>query len=292
MAVGSQISVFRSLESETSYSQAYSAALKLWPIPYEEIFVPTRFGNTHVIASGPANADPLVLLHPAGCGATIWFRNVCAFAQRFRTYAVDTIGEVNLSVLTRPVQSRQGFADWIVDLFAGLQIDKADIVGNSFGGFLTLNTALYLPDRVKHIVLISPAATFVQMWPWIWHFFPAYMSGSKRLLKSAYDWIWQGFPIDPCIAQLRAITSISGVPHHVAPSIYKDGELRSIKAPTLLLIGDHEVIYRKEKAFHRAMRLIPHLKTDVVPNANHNAEYTAAGHVNQTVLAFLTTCHD
>jgi pimeloyl-ACP methyl ester carboxylesterase len=281
------ISTFRSPEDEAQHNAAYETALRMWPVPYEELYIPTRFGDTHVIASGSKEAAPLFLFHPSGCGAVIWYRNAGPLSQHFRTYAVDTMGEVNKSILVRPIQSRQEFANWMVDLFSGLQIEKADMVGNSFGGFLTLNTALYLPERVKKIVLISPAATFVQMWGWTLHFFPAYMTGSKRLLVNAYKWIWQDFPSDECIQQLRAITRGSGVPHHIPPSVFSDAELQKLQIPTLLLIGDHEVIYKPEHAIRRASRLVAGLRAEIVPNANHNAEYTAAEVVNEKILNFL-----
>jgi pimeloyl-ACP methyl ester carboxylesterase len=283
-----KISIFPSPEIEAQFDSAYAAALRMWPVPYEELTIPTRFGDTHVIASGPKEATPLVLFHPSGCGAVIWYRNVGPISQHFRTYAVDTMGEVNKSIPTRLVRSRQEFADWIVDLFRGLQIEKADLVGNSFGGFLAVNTALYLPGRVRNLVLISPAATFVQMRAWTWHFFPAYMTGSKRLLLKAYAWIWQGFPSDECIQQLRAITRVSGHPHHIPPSVFSDEELRKIQAPTLMLIGDHEVVYKPELAIRRATQLVTGLRAGIVPNANHNAEYTNADLVNQKILDFLT----
>jgi pimeloyl-ACP methyl ester carboxylesterase len=73
------------------------------------------------------------------------FKTLGRSANHYRTYAIDLIGEVNKSILTRPVNNRQEFADWIEDLFNGLQIEIAYMVGNSFGGFLTFNTALYLP---------------------------------------------------------------------------------------------------------------------------------------------------
>jgi pimeloyl-ACP methyl ester carboxylesterase len=281
------MSMFRTVENQVEYHEAYRDALKLWQVPYEELFIPTRYGETHVVASGDRRGDPLALLQPAGCGATIWYRNVGVLARHFRTYAVDTIGEVNKSLPVRRMDSRKACADWISDLFDGLQIKRADIIGNSFGGFLTLIAALQVPDRVRKIVLISPAASFVQMWPWIRHFFPAYLSRSRKLLEWAYEWIWQGFPIDPCIARMRTIASVSGVPLHISPSVFSDQELQHVKAPTLLLIGDREVIYRSDRVFARAKRLLPGLKADVVLNANHNAEYTAADQVNRKVLEFL-----
>jgi hypothetical protein len=56
-------SPFKTPEGEARFRAAYDAGLKLWPIPYEELDVPTRFGMTHVVAAGPTNAPALVLLH-------------------------------------------------------------------------------------------------------------------------------------------------------------------------------------------------------------------------------------
>jgi pimeloyl-ACP methyl ester carboxylesterase len=287
-----KISTFRSPEGEAQYLVAYEAVLSQWPIPHEELYIPTCFGDTHVIASGPKDAPPLVLLHPAGGGAVIWVRNVGAFSQHYRTYAVDTISEPNKSVLTRPINhhQRQDFTDWMTDLLDGLKIENTFMVGNSFGGFLALNTALNLSDRVRKVVLISPAATFVPIPAWAWHFIPANLIGpligSKRMLLAAYDWIWQEFPKDERIAQLRGITALTGRPRHWSPSVFSDEELRQIKTPVLLLIGDHEVIYKPEDAIRRATWLVSGLKAEIIPNANHIAQYTAAETVNERILNF------
>jgi pimeloyl-ACP methyl ester carboxylesterase len=282
--MSARISVFRSPEIEAEYNTVYEAALNLWPVPYEEFYIPTRSGDTHVIASGSKNAPPLVLFQPTGAGAIIWCRNVGPLSQHFRVYAVDTVAEVNKSILTHPIKCQQDFMAWIADLFGGLKIEKTDIVGNSFGGYLTLSAALHLPERVKKAILISPAASFMTMWPSLWHLFiPAHVIapriGSEQMILKAYAWMWQGFPIDDCIMRLRNITALNGLPHHGPPSVFSDGELRKIQTPILLLIGDHEMVYKPDRVIRRATRL--------VPNANHNAEYTAPDFVNEKILNFL-----
>jgi pimeloyl-ACP methyl ester carboxylesterase len=287
-----KIFVFRSPEIEAEYNAVYAAALKLWPVPYDEFYVPTRFGETHVIASGSNEAPRLVLFQPTGAGAAIWYRNAGLLSQHYRIYAVDTIGEVNKSILTHPIKANRDFIDWILDLFSGLRIEKTDIVGNSFGGFLAHSAAFKLPERVRKAVLISPAASFVQMWPSFWHLFvPAHVIapriGSEQMVLKAYAWIWRGFPIDDCIRQLRTITALNGLPRHGPPTVFSDEELRMIQTPILLLIGDHEVIYKPERAIERATRLVPGLKAEIVTNANHNAQYTAPDFVNKKILDFL-----
>jgi pimeloyl-ACP methyl ester carboxylesterase len=288
-----KISVFRSPKAEAQYRGAYAVMLNQWPVPFEELYIPTRFGDTHVIASGAKEAPPLVLFHSAGSGALLWYRNVDELSQRYRTYAVDVIGEVNPSITTRRLTTRQDCVDWIADLFNGLKIEKTDIIGNSFGGFLSFNTALYLPERVKKIVLISPAATFVQMWPFYWHIaFPykiGYLLHSKCVILSGFEWIWQGFPREANFKQYSELGKLSGFPcNQLPPPVYSDEELRQVRAPILLLIGDQEVIYKPEHAVQRATRLVVNLKAEIIPRANHSAQVTAAEVVNQRVLDFLS----
>lgn len=50
-------------EGGTCFYQAYDESLSLWPIDSEAFYVSTRFGKTHIMASGPKDAPSLVLLH-------------------------------------------------------------------------------------------------------------------------------------------------------------------------------------------------------------------------------------
>lgn len=142
-----RISVFRSLEARDHYRAAYQTVLDQWPVPYEELTVTTRFGATSVIVCGPTQAPPVVLLHPGDSRAPIWVQNVRVLSQSFRVYAVDVIGELNKRIGNRPIRSHRRFMEWLADLFDGLLIENADVVGNSDGWFYALETALYLPKR-------------------------------------------------------------------------------------------------------------------------------------------------
>jgi pimeloyl-ACP methyl ester carboxylesterase len=292
------IRTFWSPGLEAEFNAAYAAVLKKWPVPYESLFIPTRFGETHVLASGPQDAASLVLLNPGGGSCAIWVHNTKPLSQNYRTYAVDVIGEMNKSVPTRPIRNHLEFVQWMTDLFNGLHIDWADLIGNSNGGFFALETALNLPERVRKVVLISPAATFVQMWAWWWHLLiPAHMIApmirSEHMVLRAYEWLWQGFPKDPEYARLRSISELAGHPRYrpsrnsFIPHVFSDNELRQIQSDVLLLIGDHEVIYDPDQVIRRATRLVDGLQAMIVPNANHSAQYTAPDFVNDRILEFL-----
>jgi pimeloyl-ACP methyl ester carboxylesterase len=126
-----KIRVFMSPEIEAKFFAAYEAVLKQWPIPYNELYVPTRFGDTHVVASGPKEAVPLILLNPGGGSIAIWSRNIESLSRNYRAYAVDVIGEMNKSVPTRRIRNNQEFTEWIDDLFNSLKIESSHVIGNS-----------------------------------------------------------------------------------------------------------------------------------------------------------------
>ena len=58
-------------------------------------------------------------------------------------------------------------------------------------------------------------------------------------------------------------------------------------APTLLMIGDHEVIYPPRAALSRAQVLIPHVETELVENTGHLINIEQAGLTDRRLSAFL-----
>jgi pimeloyl-ACP methyl ester carboxylesterase len=279
---------FKTTDGQARISDAYQAVLDQWPVPLEEIAVETRFGTTHVVASGPIEAPPLVLVHAFFATAMVWKPNIAALSRDYRVYAVDCIGEPNLSIPIRPIASRLEYAQWWTEVMDFLEIDRADVVGNSNGGFQTLNQALHTPGRIRKAVLISPAATFVQMWPFYINFFVPVLLGSRPMIDRAIDWCNQGLPMDRAWERLfRTCLLDSSSQNRIFPAIFSDDELRQIQTPTLLLVGDHEVIYRPQDAIERATRLVPGVCAEIVPSANHIAGISQPVWINERILRFL-----
>ena len=64
--------IYKSSSGYTALMAFYDANLKRWPVPYECLTVPTRHGETHLIASGAPDAPPLVLMRGASGNALLW----------------------------------------------------------------------------------------------------------------------------------------------------------------------------------------------------------------------------
>jgi len=289
---------FRTESAEIPYMAAYDAVLAKWPVAYEEITVPTRLGPTHVIVSGPADAPPLVLLHAAMATATVWRPNVEALSEHFRVYAVDIVGQGGRTVASRKVKSRQNYADWLNDLLDGLGIARASIVGNSYGGFIALNHAALAPERVDRMVLISP----VGLVSWMPVLRSMIYQGLKGALLRVFDSDAPGPPDilavisreagfnaedEDWLALGRQLMDGSKRINMIMPGVLSDAEFRAIRAPTLLLIAEHEFLYEPDSTLRTAMARMPGLTGEIVPGAHHLAAMAQPDAVNARIVAFL-----
>jgi pimeloyl-ACP methyl ester carboxylesterase len=289
--------VFKTNDAETRYRAIYDQRIHDWPVPCEELDVLTRFGATHVIASGPADSRPLFLFGAMMVGATQWRASVAELSHHFRVFAVDLIGEPNKGEPSRSISTRQGYADWFTDLLNALKIERASIVGNSYGGFLALSQASLTPERVDRIVLLSPAETLAPIgWKFYAHmlslgFLGLLPSFRTRAFAAMMSWVANGIPIHPhdeSIVELMKISVLEGRPAGlVRPRVFSRAELAGIRAPTLLLIGDKEVIYPPRVALRRALARMPGLEGAIVPGANHMTAMAQPEAVNARIIEFL-----
>jgi pimeloyl-ACP methyl ester carboxylesterase len=298
--LGRNVSVafFKTEAAAARYMAAYDAVLAKWPVAYQEITVPTRLGATHVIASGAADAPPLVLLHAAMATATVWRPNVEALSEHFRVYAVDVIGQGGRTVASRKIESRRDYADWLNDLLDGLGIARASVVGNSYGGFIALNQAAMAPERIDRVVLISPGGGFVSIMP---VFRSMIYQAVKGTLRRAFG---AGGPRPDLLAAIagqagfneededwlalgRQLMDGSQRINMIMPAVLSDAEIGAIRAPTLLLIAEHEILYEPRSTLRTAMKRMPGLEGEIVPGAHHLAAMAQPDAVNARIVNFL-----
>lgn len=289
-------SPFKSEKGEAEYMAAYKATMKLWPVPYEDMHVLTRFGDTHLVACGPKDAPPMVLLHCFFMSLTVWAHNIADFSRDYRVYALDMMGQPSKSIPDQAMRDRGEMAEWLTGILDALRISQTDLIGWSYGGFAALNYAIHRPDRLRKLVLLTPIGSFVppktqfyirgmltrlpgRFWSnseMHWMFYEPNLKDEKT--KRMFDLITNQF--------YKGVRYFR-LPPTVLPVPYKDEELNSVKNPTLLLIGQQESLYDPVPAIERAKKLIPNIKTQLIPHAGHELPASQPEKINKLVLEFL-----
>jgi pimeloyl-ACP methyl ester carboxylesterase len=272
--------VYTSAEGAVKCRDAYQAVLERWTVPYEQHWIQTSIGETHVITSGDPKNPPLVLMHALFATAVSWFSVAGPLSEYFRVYAVDVPGEANLSFPAQRVARLETMADWFVELLDELGVEDAYLAGNSYGGFMSAFYAMHAPERVRRLALIGPAATFCPMPQFYLHMFIPkalflllpWIPGVNAAMRHAVTWMHAGLPMDGAWSELFFLNMVHGsMTTQILPRVYSREELRLIKAPTLLIVGDRERIYRPRNVIAAAEKLMPAVRTTMIQDAHHIA---------------------
>ena len=114
----------------------------------------TFTSNYHDVGQG----STIVMLHGSGPGVTAWANWNKLFPllkDEFRILAPDMAGFGFTERTKDPVYNMNNWVQQTIDFFDALNIEKAHLVGNSFGGALALAMAIKYPQRVEKLVLMG-----------------------------------------------------------------------------------------------------------------------------------------
>lgn len=288
---------FRSDEARERYLTLYDMRAKKWPVPSESIMADTSYGQTYVRISGPAAAPPLVLLHGGSGNSLQWIPNIQDLSEHYKTYAVDNIYDYGRSVYTRPMKNPDDFIRWLDELFTALELGNAvNLMGLSYGGWLTSVYALRYPNRLAKIILLAPAFTVLPLRPvWLMRMILGFLP-HRSFARNFMQWLAEDAmkKNDATRMMIEEITDDAFLAvrsfklrRMVYPTVLSDRDLQSIKAPALFLVGENEKLYSARKAIQRLNRVAPQIQAEIIPGAGHDLTIVQAETVNRKVLEFL-----
>jgi pimeloyl-ACP methyl ester carboxylesterase len=128
-----------------------------WQEHLRWVRVQDRWMNIVDMGSGP----PLIFIHGlSGCWQN-WLENIPHFARDHRVIAVDLPGFGQSEMPAEDI-SISGYADAIDALMSELEIETAQIVGNSMGGFIGAELAIQYPARLERLVLVAAAGLSIE----------------------------------------------------------------------------------------------------------------------------------
>lgn len=204
--------------------------------------------------------EPLVLIHGGGSTIQSNFKRVIPlFAKNRKVIAVELQAHGRTSDRDTGVTFEQD-ADDVAALLKNLNIAKADFFGFSNGGTTTMQIAIRHPQLVNKIILASALAKRSGVPPQFWDFMKqASLDNMPAPLKEAY------LKVNPSQKGLQAMHD-KDAQRMVAFKDIEDEKIAAIKVPTLILIGDKDVI-TPEHAL-QLHRLITNSELAIIPGGH------------------------
>jgi 3-oxoadipate enol-lactonase len=246
---------------------------------------------------------PVLLVHGFPLDYTMWTPQIDALADRWRVVAPDLrgFGRTPLgSVDTERGIPMEQFADELAGLLAALAIDQPVVLcGLSMGGYIAWQFVRRHADRLRALVVCDTRAgadtdearaarmkmiEHIDQW------------GAARVADMMGPRLFAPRSFETQPDQVRALrqvvestapASIAAAQRGMAARPDMTGFLPQIDVPTLVLVGDQDVITPPPEAASIAAA-IPHAEMVIVPGAGHMTTLENPAAVNAALARFLS----
>jgi pimeloyl-ACP methyl ester carboxylesterase len=291
------VDFYKDEEARVISHASYERVMDLWPVGYEDQWVDTQFGRSHVVVSGPESGRPVILLPGLFADATMWFATVGPLAEEYRVYSVDLPvfgGKTHVS--DKRVKTLEDYVEWFDTLTGRLEISRTALGGLSYGSWLALALARERPGLIGAVIMLDPSETFIRMdggiaWRGFWDFaffpnrtkyarFLAWMGGGYSDPKAD---IWVEHMLD--VIEYGSV-GMFDIPQH---RIYTADELTAVTMPVLIMAGGKPILYKNPEGFaEAAAAALPHAEIEIVPGTGHSLNVEKAEAVNARIVQFLS----
>lgn len=256
--------------------------------------------NVHVLGD-PASQPVVILIHGSGPGVTAfanWRLTMPALSEQFCVVAPDIVG---FGFTDRPDGFEYTMPNWTAHLIAvmdALGIERADVVGNSFGGGLAASLAVHHPQRLRRLVLMGATVAPQVISPGldaVWGYEPSVANMAALLDLFSYD----ASGLAPDLAELRyrasvrpgiaeAFASMFPPPRQAALDAITQpiSVVQSIEHRTLIIHGRDDQVIPVQSSY-QLHALISDSQLHVFGRCGHWTQIEHADEFNSLVMGFL-----
>ena len=214
--------------------------------------------------------EPLLFIHGNGGAIDNFSNNIPYFSQHYKVIAVDSRAHAK-SIDVKDSLTFEMMADDFNALLDSLHADSAYVIGWSDGGINGLLLAIRHPDKVKKLAItganLVPDTTGLT--PFVYN---ETVKGSAELRKQKQT---------PQVKNAIKISDLDLLEPHISLE-----QLHTIKCPTLVIGGDHDVI----PVLHTVLIAsnIPQSYLWIIPNSGHSTPIFKKDQFNPLVYNFFT----
>jgi 3-oxoadipate enol-lactonase len=243
--------------------------------------------------------EPLLLIMGLGGDATGWMLQITAFSKYFKVVAFDN-RDVGRSSLAKGSYSIADMAEDTAGLMDALGIKQAHMLGGSMGGAIAQELVLCHPDKVSKLILACTMGHFARfrinmlepaifikkhdptnkvfltemLFQCMTHDFLKNSEAVDRMLNVMQN---PPFPqsTEAFVRQANAVSTFDAL-----------DRLGTVKAPTLVLAGDQDILTPPWAARELA-EAIPGAKLQILEGGGHGFFWEIPEKANQAIIEFL-----
>jgi len=244
---------------------------------------------------GPEDGEVIVLSNGIMMSTAAWGYQTAALSKHLRVLLYDCRGMWRSEHPKGPYSMEQ-HADDLAALLDGLQIKKAHIAGISYGSEISMVFALRYPEKTKTLIVMDGVSQvdpllYAQTLPWR---IAAERKDAELLLRTSVHYNYsEGWiavhqaAIEASISRFAELDMDALVELMKSfQNYYITDQLGSIKIPTLVVIGEDDLI-KGRKYSDIIVRQIPQAEYAVIPGSGHALCLDKPDILNSLLIGFV-----
>ena len=266
---------YKSKIGEKKIIELYNRQLQTLNIQYEDLYVKTRFGKSHLIKLGNLNSKPLLMFHGGNSTTPFYLSGFKYLFEHFCIYAVDTIGHPGKSDQINLSAKSLEYGEWASDVIESLDFKKMNCMGGSFGGGVLVKLMCVAPEKIGKAVLIVPSgianvSTFnITMKMGLPMMLYILTKKDYWLKKSILPIAINEINIDDETYEMvkssfEYVQVKTGMPSNVNLELLKKGNV-----PILVMPAEKDCMFPGKNIVKKVEKTLPHFKIHLLKNQGH-----------------------
>ncbi|MCD6065416.1 MAG: alpha/beta hydrolase [Bacteroidetes bacterium] len=284
-------SIYKSPETKAKIWKLYDERIRNCNIEYEEVYVDTFAGKTHVIITGEPSGPPLIVLHGINAGAPMALEAVKGLGKHYRIYAFDTVGQATKSSETRLPMNDKSYGKWIAETMDGLGIKQAYTIGISFGGFLLQKAMSYCPERILKGIMVVPGGlvngaagtSFAKLSIPLMKFL---FTKKEKHLVNFMNAFYDDKETKDIAFQKHVLLGIKM--DYRRPALLQAEDVKEMKHPVYAIVVDNDIFFPGNKALERCKKLFPDFRDSyILRNTKHIPSASKFAEIESKIVQWL-----
>ncbi|MFD3157309.1 alpha/beta fold hydrolase [Haloimpatiens sp. FM7330] len=284
--------IYKNDEYKQNIIKMYNKFKAKSKVDYEDKYIDTKFGKTHILTAGNENSDSIIIFHGGNMINTntlFWFDKL---AEKYRIIAPDYLGHPGLSEEKVLNSNNDDYANWIVEIMDNFKLEKVNVIGPSFGGGVALNFAKYYPNKIEKMVLIAPSSigngSYLKMFSKL--IFPMLKYKIKPSQENLYKSVYPMFlhNVDEDVLEVTSLIYQGVKIQNKMPKMISNKDLINFNSPVFLIACENDIFFPAKKIIPRAKKIFANLKrTKEIRNSGHSMNKDNLNLCIDEIISFL-----
>ena len=283
--------IYKTTEAKENLMALYDKKLASLNIKYDEQYVSSKYGKTHIISAGEPAKQKVVILHGINAGAPMTLEAITGLLSDYNLIVIDTLGQTTKSDEVRLPVKDNSYGLWLTDVFEKLGIKNAPVIGVSYGGFLLQRLIAVAPQKVTKAIFVVPGGfangpllkSMKQLsLPLMRFMFTKSDKSLAKFLSAFYH------NIQDDDLQFHRNTLLGVKMDYRKPPLAKHQEMKNYNGKVYIMGADNDIFFPAESSIEKCKNIFRNFQADhLIKNTKHFPHQEKFKEINDKIKEWL-----